>query len=496
MMFALTGLSAGSHTFAVQGRDRQGDGRVDTDDVRTLQIVEIESGASLLVDLLTTVANDAPASWANMTNLSDTQTPGAGSVLIWNMTVQMLDSGAADKAAEYRFAVDGTRIGPHLSDRNDQANKVDGVSMAWAADGVPASSHTFSVQWQELLSTPDMDTARERIFQVIEISADADLLIDVSSTSSQGATGSYSDQLPMGGQPDIDSIDSIPLVLWNWNMDASASSDAVAKVRLEIAGTQEGAQLPIFKDGVDQVPGCLMVRAISGQSGVTDFIGQWIEINGTVETDTTKPRTFQVIDLKVGGVTHTASGAPSITKPTSAGTAIRKVTATGTPEITKPTSAGTAIRKITADGAPEITKPTAVGTAIRKITAVGNPIIAKPTATGSAIRKITASGAPSITNLISTGEAVHLGKHTASGAPSITKPTANGTARRIVKASGSPSITKPTAQGQGNTAIIIPPGTDARKFREEQYRDRLETEDEEILAIVIAATTAIINDLD
>ncbi len=247
MMFALTGLSAGSHTFAVQGRDRQGDGRVDTDDVRTLQIVEIESGASLLVDLLTTVANDAPASWANMTNLSDTQTPGAGSVLIWNMTVQMLDSGAADKAAEYRFAVDGTRIGPHLSDRNDQANKVDGVSMAWAADGVPASSHTFSVQWQELLSTPDMDTARERIFQVIEISADADLLIDVSSTSSQGATGSYSDQLPMGGQPDIDSIDSIPLVLWNWNMDASASSDAVAKVRLEIAGTQEGAQLPISR---------------------------------------------------------------------------------------------------------------------------------------------------------------------------------------------------------------------------------------------------------
>jgi hypothetical protein len=127
----------------------------------------------------------------------------------------------------------------------------------------------------------------------------------------------------------------------------------------------------------------------------------------------------------------------------------------------------------TASGAPSITKPTATGVARRIVTATGTPSIEKPTAAGSAIRKITATGTPE-----------------------ITKPISNGTARRIVKASGSPSITKPTAQGQGNTAIIIPPGTDARRFREEQHRERLEIEDDDNLAIVIAATTAIIENQD
>lgn len=165
-----------------------------------------------------------------------------------------------------------------------------------------------------------------------------------------------------------------------------------------------------------------LVTTRIGGGGPTDSINHVI--------DSAKPWFMIGCELAIGGVTHTASGAPSITKPTSTGVARRIVTATGTPSIEKPTAAGSAIRKITATGTPEITKPTAAGTA-----------------------------------------------------------------RRIVKASGSPSIKKPFSQGQG-FADIIPPGTDARRFREERYRERLETEDQEILAIVIAATTAIIEDLD
>lgn len=214
-------------------------------------------------------------------------------------------------------------------------------------------------------------------------------------------------------------------------------------------------------DGGDSSSQLIATRI--GGGGPTDSINHVI--------GSAKPWFMIGCEIQVGSVTHTASGAPEITKPTATGVARRIVTATGTPSIEKPTAAGSAIRKITATGAPEITKPVAAGSAIRKITATGTPEITKPTAAGSAIRKITATGTPE-----------------------ITKPTANGTARRIVKASGSPSIKKPTAQGQGNTALIIPPGTDARRFREEQYRKRYEMDDDETLAIVIAATMAILDE--
>ncbi len=297
MMFALTGLSAGSHTFAVQGSTRKGEAIVDEARVRTFQIIEIETGASLLVDLETVAADASPATWANMASLSATETPGAGSVLIFNMTVQ-LDSESGDSANEFRFAVDGTRDGPHLTDKNDSVDEIDGVSMAWAADDISATSQTFSVQWQQLVGTPDMDETRERIFQIIEISADADLLVDAQSVTAAGAGATYTDQDDMTGSPDIDSTDSIALVLWNYNQNADAGAHSVAFVRLEVDGVQEGAENVVFKDGVDLTPGSLMVRAVTGESGVTDFAGQWIEDSGTVETDTAKPRTFQVIDLK------------------------------------------------------------------------------------------------------------------------------------------------------------------------------------------------------
>ncbi len=298
MMFALTGLSAGSHTFAVQGSTRKGDAIIDEARIRTFQIVEIETGASILVDLETLAADASPAVWANMTDLSDTQTPSAGSVLIFNMTTQ-LDSESGDSANEFRFAVDGTRAGPQLSDQNDSVDEINGVSMVWAADDISATSQVFSVQWQQLVATPDMDESRERIFQVIEIFADADLLVDAESVTSAGAGATYTDQDDMTGSPDIDSTDSIALVFWNYNQLADSGAHSVAFVRIEVDGVQEGAENVVFKDGVDLVPGSLMARAVTGQSGTTDFAGQWIEDSGVVETDTGKPRTFQVIDLKV-----------------------------------------------------------------------------------------------------------------------------------------------------------------------------------------------------
>ena len=174
------------------------------------------------------------------------------------------------------------------------------------------------------------------------------------------------------------------------------------------------------KDGGDASTMGIFTRI--GGGGPTD------EIQHLINSD--RPWFMIGCEIQTGVVTHTASGAPSITKPTSTGAAIRKITASGTPSIEKPTAAGSAIRKITASGAPEITKPTAAGTA-----------------------------------------------------------------RRIVTATGAPEIPKPVSTG---TAIRVEPTTDMEraKSREEQYREALEVDDDDILAIVIAATHAMFEDLD
>ncbi len=173
------------------------------------------------------------------------------------------------------------------------------------------------------------------------------------------------------------------------------------------------------KDGGDSSTQLITTRI--GGGGPTD------SINHVIDSD--KPWFMIGCELAISAVTHTASGAPSITEPTATGVARRIVTAAGTPAITKPTAAGSAIRKITASGAPEITKP-----------------------------------------------------------------ISNGTARRIVKASGSPSIKKPTSAGQVG---YIEAGRDLSQFtREEQYRKRLQDDDDEILGIVIAATTAMQDEMD
>ncbi len=181
----------------------------------------------------------------------------------------------------------------------------------------------------------------------------------------------------------------------------------------------------------------------------------------------------------------TASGVPSITKPTSAGTAEIEKIASGSPSIPTPTASGTAevIKKATgaviiaaiiasgvaevrhtASGAVSIPLLTAAGSALTFIDASGAPLIPMPVAAGVAEVKNTASGAVSIPLVTAAGTATvtAVGAHTANGAPSVPLPTASGVAEVINTASGAPSI--PAVQAAGvaeikNTAsgaVVIP----------------------------------------
>ena len=155
---------------------------------------------------------------------------------------------------------------------------------------------------------------------------------------------------------------------------------------------------------------------------------------------------------------ETASGSPSIVKPTSSGTSEIIKPASGTPSITKPTSSGTAEIIKPASGSPSITKPTSTGTAEIEKQASGSPSIVKPTSAGAAVLVRLASGSPSTTKPTSSGAATI--EKPASGASSITKPTSTGTLVVTSFASGTPSITKPTSTGNAiNCSEKLSPDT-------------------------------------
>ena len=298
LMFALTGLSAGSHTFAVQGANRSGITAMNTAIPRTFQIVEIETGASLLVDLETQAADTVTASFVNMVNLSQAQTPAAGALLLFLHGSQMLGI-AGQQMAHHRFAIDGVRDGPLMGHTMDNIDETTGLMMAWAVTGVTAVSHTFSIQWQNVDVFPDMDTARPRVFQVIQFTADADLLVDVELLTADSAPASFADQSGMSGTPSIDSTDSVVLVLGNYTIEPAP--DDTADNVFSIGGVEEGAEVAVWTDEgtPERAEAVLMARAVTGEVGATAMSLQWRirRIGSSPATDTTRERTFQVIDL-------------------------------------------------------------------------------------------------------------------------------------------------------------------------------------------------------
>ncbi len=87
-----------------------------------------------------------------------------------------------------------------------------------------------------------LDTGRPRTFQVFELT-NANLLVDVVSTSVGTATGSWADVPDLTGSPTLESADSVSLLLANIQIDAPDSTHRSADFRLAVDGTPEGGQI-------------------------------------------------------------------------------------------------------------------------------------------------------------------------------------------------------------------------------------------------------------
>ncbi len=296
MMFAVTGLSAGNHTFAVQGRNRFGTGESDTGRNRTFQVLELDFGASILVDLSSSSADTAPGTFADVAGLSVSATPQAGSLLLFCAGLPAL-SDENDEMGDYQFAIDGARDGPNLGSHNRRVDRLSSLSMSWARTGVTAASHTFSLQWEDRRREPETDTGRTRYLQVIEIEDFFSLEIDNVSLTADAAPAAFADMDGMSGTATIDSTDSISLILANYIQQAAANQKDRADNRLTVGGVFEGAEQANFKRNTDRTDSMMMNRAADNESGSTDFSLEWEQGDNTPNTDTGRNRTFQVIDL-------------------------------------------------------------------------------------------------------------------------------------------------------------------------------------------------------
>jgi len=298
MCYALDGLSAGSHTFALQWQTSGASAAVDTAIERTFQIIEFESDASLLVDITATSSNTVPTSWGNVTDMSSNVTPASGAHHLFLFGAA--SPSTSDDTYELRFAADGTRFGPHLHNWSDSSNEAGMSGQMAARDDLTATSQTLAVQYQSRQGTGGYSTSFNRCFQVIEFTDNIDLLVDASVTSSFTCPTAWGDVTGLTSTPTIDSTDSIVLAI-SGGVQASGSGDTAAKVRFLFNNVYDGSEQNFNNDENNGLSSWAMGYAVTGVSGSHPVDVQMVNTGSTPEMDTTRPRTLQVLDFLAGG---------------------------------------------------------------------------------------------------------------------------------------------------------------------------------------------------
>ena len=310
VVFAVTGLSAGDHTFTLEWANRQGSASTDTSRNRTLQVIELLAAeATILVDVVSQTADSAPATFADVDQFSGSGTvDGTGDIIL--MLANLMQKSAADNSYLMQFAVGGTREGPEISPTwsDSSAGRVGGGFLCYAADGFTAGSKTWSCQWEQFEDVSDTDEARNRSFQIIKLSTAA-FLVDVISTSAGSAPAAYADIPDFSGAGTPQASGSVELFLGVVQTVAPAdSAEETSDYRFADDGTREGPEMTLsFGDGSNagDMGNGGMIWAKTGITGEHDFSMQWQDRIPQQPLDTTRNRSFHVIDLQSAAAPQT-----------------------------------------------------------------------------------------------------------------------------------------------------------------------------------------------
>ncbi len=166
LVHAVDGLS-GSTTFSVQWQRIQDAATLDTGRQRNFQVIELKY-TTLQAAVEDQTSQSSPATWADMTSMTGTYTPASADSINIMACNPVIALEAGDKAADCRFADDGSREGPLLTAMfTDNTNEGSSGAMVWAKDGI-TGEHDFSFQWQDRVADPNLDTGRDRSFFLLE----------------------------------------------------------------------------------------------------------------------------------------------------------------------------------------------------------------------------------------------------------------------------------------------------------------------------------------
>jgi len=311
MMWVVDGLSGSANSFAVQWRTLTGIPVADTTRPRSLQVVEIDSDAEIIVDMSASTTEADPGTWGDLFTSSSVAVAGTGSVLmlISNVPYNM----EADEASDFRFAVDTAGEGAVTTASTDNPLEGGGWSGVHCLDGLSTGNHTFHLEWQAISGAGQTDGARLRTFQVVELTANAVLKLDLESSVAGTAPGTYGDVNGLSSSYVVGGTSVIALMFAN--IQITAAVDRNADFMIGVDGTEEGAELISFTDSTVRAHRILLARAKTGLSAASHtFAARWQNIAAIPTLDTTRARTLFVIELgvvvtyKLEGITKDNAG--------------------------------------------------------------------------------------------------------------------------------------------------------------------------------------------
>lgn len=238
-------------------------------------------------------------SWANITDMavSSITVQGTNSVLLLMAQVQLDPAG--DNTADFRFYVNGSETdSPVITAFSDTATNEEANSMTllWALTGLSGSSNSFSVQWMTITGSPAADQTRNRTFQILEITGgDATIKVNSGTTGQTGDPGSWDNLFQTTGVS-IAGTSSVIIMLANVpiNMEGDESID----FQFGVDDTGEGAVTTGYTDAANEGNGWSGMHITTGlTTGDYSFELKWQARTGAGQTDASRRRTFQVIEV-------------------------------------------------------------------------------------------------------------------------------------------------------------------------------------------------------
>jgi hypothetical protein len=298
LVWAVDGLSGSSNSFALEWITTTGSGAtpaIETANPHTLQVIEIENGASILVDESSTGSATSAATLANLFQATGVDVAGTDSILLMIGIVPMEYNG--DAGVSFVFGVDNTAEGAQVAVAVDDTQFDNSFCGMHVKTGI-SGTHTFELKWQtDVGANSPVSTEHLRTFQIVEITADCSILASLSATSSWSPGASFANDPSLDTDQTPNGTDSLVLAFANVSLTPD-SGDDILEFAIGLNDTEDGPYTRCFNDDVDMATGCCVAKAWTGLSGSNSFQLRGRFQQGTTGVDTGYSRTLFVLDFE------------------------------------------------------------------------------------------------------------------------------------------------------------------------------------------------------